>query len=98
MMKNNEDITLDQPRLVSRYKGNDNYGRPKSQYIEKILNMDDKALQSETYDMIYHSARCNNNPRADWHWMSDACYDVCKDRDGDIYKSAYDECYKNCIG
>lgn len=78
---------------MTNYEGNDNYGRPKSEYLAKLAAMDDEALESETYQMIYHSARCNNNPRADWHWMVDACYDECEKRPGDIYKRAFDECY-----
>lgn len=75
------------------YEGNDNYGRPKSLYLDKIAKMPDDKLYSETYQMIYHSARCNNNPKADWHWMCDACWDESKKRGGEIYKKAYDACY-----
>ncbi|VWD49637.1 hypothetical protein BLA17378_08623 [Burkholderia aenigmatica] len=81
--------------MSTKYAGNDNYGRPKSEYLAKIAAMDDEKLASETYQMIYHSARCNNNPRADWHWMVDACYDECKKRPGDIYQKAWDECYQD---
>lgn len=48
-----------------RYAGKDNYGRPKADYLAKIAAIDDKALFSECYSMIYQSARCANNPRAD---------------------------------
>jgi len=75
------------------YEGNDNYGRPKSEYLAKIAAMDDEKLEHETYMMIYHSARCSNNPRADWHWMVDACYDECGKRPGEIYTRAYNECF-----
>jgi hypothetical protein len=81
--------------MDSKYSGNDHYGRPKSEYLAKIAAMDDEKLSSEAYQMIYHSARCNNNPRADWHWMVDACYDECEKRPGSIYKQAWDECYRN---
>jgi len=77
---------------MEKYEGNDNYGRPKSEYLEKIAAMGDEELQSETSSKIYMSAFCNNNPRADWHWMVDACYDECQKRDKpDIYKKAYKE-------
>jgi hypothetical protein len=80
-----------------RYSGNDNYGRPKSDYLAKIAAMTDDELQHESYIMIYHSARCDNNPKADWHWMVDACFDEAHKRDGkgDIYKKAYDACYND---
>jgi hypothetical protein len=80
---------------MNRYEGNDNYGRPKSKYLAKIAAMSDEELRSECYSMIYQSARCNNNPRADWHWMVDACYDEASKRGekAPIYVSAYNECY-----
>lgn len=81
--------------MINKYAGNDNYGRPKSQYLVGIVAMDDDKLSSETYQMIYHSARCNNNPRADWHWMVDACYDECAKRAGDLYQKAFDRCYRD---
>lgn len=81
--------------FMSNYEGNDNYGRPKIDYVNNLSAMNDSDLEMETYNMIYHSARCANNPRADWHWMVDACYDQCKEREGDIYKKAYDECYRD---
>ena len=81
--------------MNAKYTGNDNYGRPKSEYLAKIAAMDNENLSSETYQMIYHSARCYNNHRADWHWMVDACYDECKGREGDIYQKAWDECYRD---
>lgn len=79
----------------SRYEGVDNYGRPKADYLARIAAMDDKALKAETYSMIYQSARCANNPRADWHWQVDACYDECEKRPGNLYQRAYDECYRD---
>ena len=84
--------------LASKYPGNDNYGRPKSAYIEKLEAMSDEEIESETYSMIYQAARCANNPKADWHWMVDVCWDVCKSRPNDIYKKAYDECYRGHAG
>jgi hypothetical protein len=85
---------------MSKYDGNDNYGRPRADYLTKIAAMDDKELESESYSMIYQSARCANNPRADWHWMVDACYDeAAKREDGaPIYSRAYKSCYRDQIG
>lgn len=81
------------------YSGCDNYGRPKVDYLTKIAAMSDDKLQSECHSMIYQAARCSNNPRADWHWMVDACYDETKRRDDkSIYSRAYDACYMECVG
>ena len=80
---------------MEKYKGKDIYGRPKVDYLTKISEMDDAALYSECYSMIYQSARCANNHRADWHWMVDACYEEAQKR-GDgapIYSRAYKRCY-----
>lgn len=81
--------------MQNKYTGKDNYGRPKADYLAKIAEMDDKALYNECYSMIYQSALCNNNPRADWHWMVDACYDEANKRDdgASIYVKAYERCY-----
>lgn len=62
-------------------------------YKLKLESMTDEELFSETYDMIYQSARCNNNPKACWHWMVDACYDECVQRSPDLYGKAWSKCY-----
>jgi len=86
--------------VSQKYSGKDNYGRPKARYLGKISGMDDTTLSRECYNMIYHSARCANNPRADWHWMVDACYDEAKKRntDANIYSKAFDRCYADHAG
>lgn len=85
---------------MRQYEGKDNYGRPKSDYLVKIASMSADALYSECYSMIYQAARCANNPRADWHWMVDACYDEAKKRDPDAttYCRAYERCYAEHAG
>ena len=73
-----------------KYEGNDNYGNPKSDYLKKISDMDESALSREISSVIYMSAFCSNNPRADWHWMADACYDECAERGKiEIYTAAH---------
>lgn len=87
--------------MSEKYDGNDNYGRPKSEYIAALGEMSDAQLKSECYSMIYQSARCNNNPRADWHWMVDACNDEARGRGkgvAKIYADAYAECYRDHAG
>lgn len=79
---------------MSDYSGKDNYGRLRSDYLVKIAAMPDGELESECYSMIYQSARCSNNPRADWHWMVDACYDESDKRTNGapIYSKAHKRC------
>lgn len=80
-------------------KGDDLMSREtqKSDYLSKLATLDNDALYSECYSMIYQSARCANNPRADWHWMVDSCYDEAKRRDenANIYARAFEECYRD---
>lgn len=80
---------------MNNYAGKDNYGRPKTDYLAKIAAMDDEKLGRECYDMIYQAARCASNPRADWHWMVDACYDESDKRTkgAPIYDRAFNRCY-----
>ena len=74
-----------------KYEGKDNYGKPKSEYLEKLAGMDDDGLFAETKDKIWLSAYANNNPRSDYHWHADACYDECAKRGKpEIYQRAYD--------
>ena len=77
---------------MGNYKGNDNYGNPKSDYLEKLTGMTDKELASECGKIIWLSAYANNNPRSDYHWQGDACYDETKHRNK-VY--LYDNAYKS---
>jgi hypothetical protein len=84
---------------MDKYTGNDNYGKPKSEYLIKLSEMDEKALKEECKSKIWLSAYANNNPRSDYHWHVDACYDECAKRTKpEIYKSAYEETYKSIRG
>lgn len=74
----------------------DNYGRPKAEYFAKLAAMTDPELYQECKSKIWLSAYANNNPRSDYHWQSDACYDESKKREGDIYGQAYDITVKEC--
>lgn len=72
------------------YTGTDNSGKPKSAYIDRIKAMDDAALFGETESKIWLSAFAANNPRSDYHWHCDACYDECQRRGRvDIYVDAH---------
>jgi hypothetical protein len=76
---------------MSNDKGMDNFGKPKSVYVEKIINMTDEELLKETKDKIWLSAYAANNPRSDYHWQVDVCYDEWNKRGKvDQYTVAYD--------
>lgn len=71
----------------------DNCGRPKSDYITNLQAMTDESLFTETADKIWLSAYANNNPRSDYHWKCDECYNECQRREKpEIYKQAYKSC------
>jgi len=75
---------------MDKYKGLDNYGEPKQKYIDKLSAMTDEELLSACNHMIWLSSYAANNPRSDFHWQCDACYDECVKRNKiDIYKRAY---------
>ena len=75
---------------MSNYSGNDNYGKPKADYLAKVAAMNDDQLRQECESEIWLSAYANNNPRSDYHWHVDACYDECEKRGkGSIYEKAY---------
>ncbi len=85
--------------LNERYPGNDNYGKPKSLYFERILAMDEEQLHREAKQKIWLSAYANNNPRSDYHWQVDAIYDLYNLRaNPNGYKQAYREVYIETFG
>lgn len=74
----------------NRYAGNDNYGEPKSKYLEELKALTDEKLREACEQMIWLSAYANNNPRSDYHWQCDACYDECSRRGKpEIYANTY---------
>ena len=75
---------------MGKYEGKDNDGNPKLEYLDKLKVMDDKALRSACEEMIWLSAFASNNPRSDYHWQCDACYDECSRRNkSHIYSQAH---------
>lgn len=64
----------------------------KTEYLDKVAEMDDEKLFSETKDKIWASAYANNNPISDYHWQADACYDEWLHRkNGSRYQKAWEE-------
>ena len=74
----------------AKYVGLDNYGKEKQEFLNKLLALDDVALLKECEEFIWLSAYAGNNPRSDYHWQCDACYDeaVRRGQPG-IYETAY---------
>lgn len=75
---------------MDKYFGNDNRGHPKADYLARLAAMDDEELQRECAGKIWLSAYAANNPRSDYHWHVDACYDECQRRGKpEIYQQGY---------
>lgn len=73
------------------FTGNDNHGRPRQEYLARLAALPDFQLLRETEDKIWLSAYANNNPRSDFHWHVDACYDEWNRRGKlDQYDVAYE--------
>lgn len=72
------------------YEGNDNYGHSKQGYVDKLAAMDDAQLREACDKKLWLSAYADNNPRSDYHWQVDACYDECAKRGkAVIYENAH---------
>lgn len=72
------------------YSGKDNSGKVRTEHLKKLVQMTDEQLMQECKDKIWLSAFASNNPRSDYHWHCDACYDECQRRGkGDIYNAAH---------
>lgn len=73
---------------------NDNYGRPKWDYVRKLQNFSDDELFAETKQMIWLSAYANNNPRSDYHFQCDLCYNECVRRGNEaMYSRAHKQAF-----
>ena len=65
--------------------------KPKLAYLTKLWFMSDQKLLEETEKKIWASAYASNNPRSDYHWHVDGCYDEWARRKKlDQYQRAYD--------
>ena len=78
-------------KATGKYNGLDNYKKPKANYLSKVICMTDAELMKECEDKIWLSAYASNNPRSDYHFQCDACYDECDRRKkvDAIYSKAY---------
>lgn len=71
-------------------EGRDNYNKPRQAFADKIATLDETEFVKQAEQKIWLSAYANNNPRSDYHWHADACYDEAKRRGKpELYKAAY---------
>jgi hypothetical protein len=89
----NMDLVSIKPKTVNdKYSGKDNYGRLKSVFIEELKTTSEELLFEKCKHLIWLSSYAGNNPRSDYHWQCDACYDECQSRGKpEIYTKAYEK-------
>ncbi len=61
-------------------EGNDNYGQPRQAFANKLAAATDDNFITIAEEYIWLSAYASNNPRSDYHWQADICYDEAKRR------------------
>jgi hypothetical protein len=61
-------------------EGTDNYGAPRQHFADSLAASDEEQYLQTAEEYIWLSAYANNNPRSDYHWKADACYDEAKRR------------------
>jgi hypothetical protein len=73
-------------------EGNDNYGKPKQAFADRLAAASDEEYLKIANDYIWLSAYASNNPRSDYHWMADACFDEAERRGR---PELYDQAHKD---
>jgi hypothetical protein len=72
--------------------GNDNYGKPKQAFADRLAAASDDEYLKIAEEYIWLSAYANNNSRSDYHWMCDATYDEAKRRGKpELYSQAWEK-------
>lgn len=76
--------------------GTDNRGKPRQNWADSLAGLNDEEFVKQAEQCIWLSAYANNNPRSDYHWMADACYDEAKRRENlKLYRKAYHQACKS---
>lgn len=71
--------------------GISNYGKPRQEYADKLAALSDREFEDEAKNAIWLSAYASNNPRSDYHWHADTCYDEAQRRGkAEIYTRAWE--------
>jgi hypothetical protein len=85
------------PQLFDRGRGEkltipglDNYKKPRQYFADKMAPMTNSEFVQFASECIWLSAYASNNPRSDYHWQADACYEEAERRgDPDLYGAAH---------
>ncbi len=85
--------------IEAKYQGKDNDGNPKQRFLDNLTSLDDANLRKKCNEFIWLSAYASNNPRSDYHWQCDACYDECQRRGkGNIYSEEHAKLVREARG
>jgi hypothetical protein len=77
---------------IGPFDGNDNFGKPRQDFADKLAAMDEAAYLKAAEQVIWLSAYANNNPKSDYHWQATACYKEAERRgDKALYTRAYNQ-------
>ena len=80
-------------------EGKDNSGKPRQLYADRIAVMDDDDFTKQCEQVIWLSAYASNNPRSDYHWWADACYNEAQRRGKpELYTQGYNAALKSVRG
>jgi hypothetical protein len=72
--------------------GFDNYGNKRQDFADKLAASDESAFIYLAEQRIWLSAYASNNPRSDYHWQADACYDEANRRGKiELYRKAWEQ-------
>jgi hypothetical protein len=70
--------------------GFDNSKNLKQNFADELAKASEEEFLDITEKFIWLSAYANNNPRSDYHWKADACYDEANRRGKpEIYQRAW---------
>lgn len=82
-------VTFDDLKDEDFAQGKDNYGHPRSQYVQKVLAMTESQYLKETENKIWLSAYAANNRTSDYHWHVDALHRIGEHNFPGLYDQAF---------
>jgi hypothetical protein len=72
-------------------EGTDNYGVPRQHFADTLAASDEAQFLQIAEEYIWLSAYADSNPRSDYHWKADACYDEAERRGKpELYRKAWE--------
>lgn len=67
----------------------------KKNFADGLRSRSDKQLVDESANYVWLSGYAANNPRSDYHWKCDACYDEARRREKPwLYQRGWNQAYR----